>query len=221
MVEMADMEAGEMQGGTPEVSMRKVILSMYVTLDGVMEDPGGAERFEHGGWSIQFFDEDAAKYAFDQLFASDALLLGRVTYQGFADAWPSMTDEEGFADRMNSLPKFVVSKTLEEVEWNNSRLIKENIAEEVSKLKQQPGQDILIYGSGDLVHTLMRHNLIDEYRIWVHPIVLGSGKRLFRGGSDTTVLRLVDTKTFGSGVIVLSYQPARKEAEGQMETGGE
>ncbi len=126
--------------------MRKVVVSTYVTLDGVMEDPGGAEGFEHGGWSMRFFDEDAAKYAFDQLFASDALLLGRVTYQGFAAAWPSMTDEVGFADRMNSLPKFVVSKTLDEVEWNNSRLIKENVAEEVSKLKQQPGQDILMYG---------------------------------------------------------------------------
>src|SRR4051794_2682910 len=123
---------------------------MYVTLDGVTEDPGGAEDFEHGGWSMRVFDEEAAKYAYDQLFASDALLLGRVTYQGFAAAWPSMTDEAGFADRMNSLPKFVVSTTLEEVEWNNSSLIKENVAEEVAKLKQQPGQDILIYGSGEL-----------------------------------------------------------------------
>jgi dihydrofolate reductase len=158
--------------------MRKVIVSEYMTLDGVMEDPGGAEGFKHGGWSFQFWNEEAAKFKFDELFASDALLLGRVTYQGFAKAWPSMTDEEGFADRMNSLPKFVVSTTLEEVEWNNARLIKENIAEEVSKLKQQPGQDILIYGSGELVYTLMQHDLIDEYRLMVHPVVLGSGKRL-------------------------------------------
>jgi dihydrofolate reductase len=122
-----------------------------------------------------------------------------------------MTDEQGFADRMNSLPKFVVSTTLEEVEWNNSTLIKENIPEEVSKLKQQPGQDILIAGSGDLVHTLMQHDLIDEYRIMVHPVVLGSGKRLFRDGSDTKVLRLVDTKTFSSGIVVLSYEPVGKE----------
>lgn len=194
--------------------MRKVIASEYVSLDGVMEDPGGSEEFEHGGWSLQFFDEEAAKYAYDQLFASDALLLGRVTYQAFADAWPSMTDEVGFADRMNSLPKFAVSKTLEEVEWNNSSLIKENVAEEVSKLKQQPGQNILIYGSSELVNTLMQHDLIDEYRLWVHPVVLGSGKRLFRDdGSDTKVLRLVDAKTFGSGVVVLSYQPSGKEVE--------
>ena len=193
--------------------MRKVILSIYVTLDGVMEDPGGAEEFEHGGWSIQFFDQEAAKYAFDQLFASDALLLGRVTYEEFAAAWPSMTDEAGFAERMNSLPKFVVSTTLEEAEWNNSTLIKDNVAEEVSKLKQHPGQDILIYGSGNLVHALMQHHLIDEFRLWVHPIVLGGGKRLFRDGGDTTVLRLVDSKTFRSGVVVLSYQPAGNEVE--------
>ncbi len=195
--------------------MRKVIVSEYVSLDGVMEDPGGAEEFEHGGWHNPFFVEEIGKYKFDELFASDALLLGRVTYQGFAAAWPSMTDEAGFADRMNSLPKFVVSTTLEEpLEWNNSRLIKGNVAEEVSKLKQEPGQDILVYGSGDLVHTLMQHDLIDEYRLMVHPIVVGSGKRLFKDGSDTTVLRLVETKMFGSGVVVLTYQPTAKEAEG-------
>ena len=191
--------------------MRKVIVSEYVTLDGVMEDPGGAEGFEHGGWSFQFWNEEAAKFKFDELFASDALLLGRVTYQGFAKAWPTMKDEGGFADRMNSLPKFVVSTTLKEVEWNNAKLMKGNIAEEVSKLKQQPGQDILIAGSGELVHTLMQHDLIDEYRLMVHPVVLGSGKRLFRDGTGTKVLKLIETKTFSSGVVLLSYQPAGKE----------
>jgi dihydrofolate reductase len=116
---------------------------------------------------------------------------------------------------MNSMPKLVVSKTLEEpLEWNNSRPIKENVAEEVSKLKQQPGQDILMYGSVELMHTLMQHDLIDEYRIWVHPVVLGSGKRLFRDGSDTTTLRLVDTKTTSTGVVILSYQSAGNEGEG-------
>ncbi len=179
--------------------MRKLVVAEYVSLDGVMEEPS---------WTGPYFNEEVAKFQFDLLFASDALLLGRVTYQGFAAAWPSMTDEEGFADRMNSLPKFVVSTTLEEVEWNNSSLIKGNVAEEVSRLKQQPGQDILIYGSGDLVHTLMQHDLIDEYRLMVHPVVLGGGKRLFGEGSDTKALRLVETKTFSSGVVVLSYQPA-------------
>ena len=191
--------------------MRKVVVSEYVTLDGVMEDPGGAEKTKHGGWSFQFWSEEAAKFKFDELFASDALLLGRVTYQGFAAAWPTVTDEAGFADRMNGLPKYVVSTTLEEVTWNNSRLIKGNVAEEVTRLKQQSGQDILVGGSGELVQTLMQHDLVDEYRLMVHPVVVGGGKRLFRDGSDMRVLRLVETKAFSSGVVILSYEPARKE----------
>ncbi len=184
--------------------MRKVIASEYLTLDGVMEEPGK--------WSFQFWSEEAAKFKFDELFASDALLLGRVTYQGFAAAWPTMTDTGEFGERMNSLPKHVVTTTLPELEWNSTP-IKENIAEEVSRLKQQPGQDILIYGSADLIHTLMQHDLIDEYRLMVYPIVLGSGKRLFREGSETKVLKLVETKTFSSGVVVLTYQPAGKEEQ--------
>jgi dihydrofolate reductase len=177
-----------------------------------MEDPGGAEKFEHGGWTLPYWNEEIGKVKFDELFASDALLLGRVTYQGFAAAWPSVTDEAGFADRMNSLPKVVVSTTLEEVEWNNSRLIKGNVAEEVSKLKHEVGQDILIAGSGALVQTLMQHDLIDDYRLLVYPVVLGSGKRLFQDGSKTT-LRLVETKTFRSGVVLLHYQPVGKSGE--------
>ena len=184
--------------------MRKVIVTEFITLDGVVEAP---EK-----WSFPFWNDEIAKFKHDELFASDALLLGRVTYQGFAAAWPSRTDETGFADRMNSLPKFVVSTTLEQVEWNNSRLIKENVAEEVSKLKQQPGQNLLIYGSGALVHTLMQHNLIDEYWLLVYPVVLGSGKRLFKDGSNTT-LKLVETKTFSSGVVLLCYQPDKKESK--------
>ncbi|GAC1434982.1 MAG: dihydrofolate reductase family protein [Ktedonobacteraceae bacterium] len=182
--------------------MRKVIVSEYVTLDGVMENPGG-------GWSFQFWNEEAAKYKYDELFASDALLLGRVTYQGFAAAWPTMTGTGEFGERMNSLPKYVVSTTLSEVTWNNSRLIKENIVEEIAKLKQQPGLDILVGGSADLVHTLLQHDLVDEYKLMVHPIVLGSGKRLFREGSEKKVLRLVETKTFSSGIVILSYQPMK------------
>jgi dihydrofolate reductase len=177
--------------------MRKLVVTEYVTLDGVMEEPGV--------WSFPFFSDDAAKFKYDELFASDALLLGRVTYEGFAKAWPTMTGTGDFGERMNSLPKFVVSTTLDEVAWNNSRLIKENVAEEVAALKQQPGQDILVAGSGVLVHTLMQHDLIDEYRIMLHPIVLGSGKRLFRDGNDTKTLRLVETKPLSSGIVVLSY----------------
>ncbi len=191
--------------------MRKVVVTEYVTLDGVYEDPGGGEGTKHGGWSFQFWSEEAMKYKFDELFASDALLLGRVTYEGFAQAWPTMKDEVGFADRMNSLPKYVVSTTLKELTWNNSHLLKENIAEEVAKLKQQDGKDILVGGSGELVHNLMQHDLIDEYRLMVHPVVLGGGKRLFREGSNKTVLKLVDTKSFSSGIVVLTFQPAGKK----------
>jgi dihydrofolate reductase len=189
--------------------MRKIIVSEYVTLDGVMEDPGGGEKTQHGGWSFQFWNEEAAKYKFDELFASGALLLGRATYEGFAKAWPSMHDEHGFADRMNNLPKYVVSATMKKVEWNNSHLIKGNISEEVSKLKQEAGQDILVAGSSQLVHTLMTHDLIDEYHLMVHPIILGGGKRLFREGTEKEALRLVDTKIFGSGIVVLTYQPKK------------
>jgi len=182
--------------------MRKVVVTMFVSLDSVTEAP---EK-----WSFPFWNDEIAKFKHDELFASDALLLGRVTYQGFAAAWPSRTDETGFADTFNNLPKFVVSATLEKVEWNNSRLIKGNVADEVSKLKQQPGQDIVIHGSGELVRTLMPHNLIDEYRLLVYPVVLGSGKRLFGDGSKAT-LKLAETKTFSSGVVLLRYQPARSE----------
>jgi dihydrofolate reductase len=190
--------------------LRKVIVSMFVSLDGVMEDPGGAEKFEHGGWTIPYWDDEIGKFKLDELFASDALLLGRVTYQGFAAVWPSQNDEAGFADRMNGLPKYVVSTTLQDLEWNNSRLIKGNVAEEVSRLKEQPGQDILIAGSGILVNTLLQDGLIDEYRLLVYPVVLGSGKRLFKEGSITG-LRLVETKTFGSGVVLLTYRPNEQE----------
>jgi dihydrofolate reductase len=193
--------------------VRKVIASEFVSLDGVMEDPS---------WTFQFSSEEQAKFKFDELAASDARLLGRLTYEGFAAAWPNMMEQYTgprraelgkYADMMNGYPKYVVSTTLEVAEWNNSTLIKENVAEEVSRLKQQLGKDVLIFGSGDLVNTLMQHDLIDEYRLMVFPVVVGSGKRLFGDGSDTKTLKLVDTKTFGSGVVVLSYQPAANQEE--------
>ncbi len=183
--------------------MRKVVVSEYVTLDGVMEAPDK--------WSFQFWTDEGASFKFDELFASGALLLGRVTYQGFAAAWPSMKDEEGFADRMNNIPKFVVSTTLEKAEWNNSTLIKGNITEEVVRLKQQPGLDIVVAGSADLVQLLMQHDLIDEYRLIIHPVVVGGGKRLFSALNDKAELKLVDSKTFSSGVVVLTYQPDKKD----------
>jgi dihydrofolate reductase len=183
--------------------MRSVVATEYLTLDGVMEAPNH--------WSFEFWNDEAARYKFDELFASDALLLGRVTYQGFAKAWPSMKDEQGFADRMNSMPKFVVSTTLDSLEWNNSTLIKENVVEEISKLKALPGKDLLLCGSADLMNTLMQNNLIDEYRLMVHPVVVGTGKRLFRDGIDKTALKLVESTTFSSGIVVLFYEPAPKE----------
>jgi len=182
--------------------MRKIIVTDFVTLDGVTEAP---EK-----WSFPFGNDEIAKFKQDELFASDALLLGRVTYQVFAAAWPSRTDEQGFADIMNGLPKYVVSTTLDKVEWNNSTLIKGNVADEVAKLKQQPGQSILIYGSGTLVHALMQHDLLDEHRLLVYPVVLGGGKRLFKDESSAT-LKLVESTAFGSGVVLLRYQPARSE----------
>lgn len=182
--------------------MRKLIVTMFVTLDGVMEAPDK--------WSFPFWSNEIAKFKSEELFSSGALLLGRVTYDGFASAWPTQTDEEGFAERMNSLPKFVVSTTLQNAAWNNSTLIKTNIIEEIIRLKQQPGKDILIYGSGTLVNSLMQQNLIDQYQLLVYPIVLGSGSHLFRDGSKAS-LELVESKAYKSGVNLLVYQPNKKE----------
>ena len=189
--------------------MRKVVAAEYVSVDGVMQDPGGVGEIEQGGWTNPCFNDELAKYQSDQLFDSDALLLGRVTYQGFAAAWPSMEETEGeFAVRMNRLPKYVASTTLTEpLEWN-ATLLKGEVPKEVQKLKQQPGRDILIYGSGELVNTLMRHNLIDEYRLMIFPVLPGGGKPLFRYGHSTTALRLCGTRTTSTGVVLLTYTTA-------------
>jgi dihydrofolate reductase len=187
----------------------RVVVTEFVSLDGVMEDPGGAEDFEHGGWSFKFDrGEEGDKFKLDETLASDALLLGRVTYEGFADAWPSREGE--FADKFNSMPKYVVSTTLEDPEWNNSTVIKGNVAEEVSKLKEQAGGDIVVHGSAQLVNTLMEHDLVDEYRLMVFPVVLGKGKRLFGETGDMESLKLVDSKPVGTdGVLVLTYEPRK------------
>ena len=189
--------------------MRKVVAAEYVSVNGVMQDPGGVGEIEQGGWTNPYFNDELAKYQSDQLFASDALLLGRVTYQGFAAAWPSMEETEGeFAVMMNRLPKYVASTTLTgPLEWN-ATLLKGDVPEEVQKLKQQPGRDILIYGSGELVNTLMRHKLIDEYRLMIFPVLPGGGKPLFRPGHDTTALRLAGTRTTSAGVVLLTYTTA-------------
>jgi dihydrofolate reductase len=187
----------------------RVVAVEYVTVDGVMQDPGGVGEIEHGGWSNRYFDDELGKVQFDQLFASDALLLGRVTFEGFAAAWPSMEETEGdFAVRMNALPKYVASRSLSEpLPWNGT-LLKGDLVEEVAKLKQRPGQDVLIYGSGELVNALHPHGLIDEYTLMVFPVTLGVGKHLFREGTDKSDLRLTDGRTTGMGVAVLTYGTA-------------
>jgi len=197
--------------------MRKLGVFEFVTLDGVMQSPSGPEEdrrggFEHGGWVMPYLNEVTASVGLEGMAASGGLLLGRVTYEVMAAYWPSAPAEDPFAEGINNLPKFVVSTTLQEpLAWNNSRLIKGDIAEEVAKLKQQPEKDLGILGSGELVHTLMQHNLIDEYQLMVFPIVLGNGKRFFRDGGPTTALRLLDTKTTSTGVVILTYKPAQRE----------
>jgi len=194
--------------------MRKVVVGTFLSLDGVMQAPGSPDEdteggFDHGGWQLPYFDEVAGRIMSESFEATEALLLGRVTYQIFAAFWPSAPAEDPFTKIMNSIPKFVVSTTLERAEWNNSRLIKRNIPEEVAELKQQTGSgDLAVVGSGKLAQSLMQHNLIDEYVLLIHPLVLGSGKRLFRDGGPKTPLTLVDTKTTSTGVVILTYRPA-------------
>ena len=191
--------------------MSKLVVSEFVTLDGVMEDPGGSEGFDRGGWAFQFErGPEGDKFKLDEALAAEALLLGRKTYEGFAEAWPSRTDEVGFAEKMNTMPKYVVSTTMDEAGWNNSTVIKGDVAKEVARLKQEPGGNILVYGSGELVKTLMDHDLVDELVLMVFPVVLGSGKRLFQDGVDRTALKLVETKPAGS-VVILTLQRAPDE----------
>jgi dihydrofolate reductase len=187
--------------------MGAIVVSEFVTLDGVMEAPGGEDHPDgKGGWTMRFFDADAGRFKQEELFAADALLLGRVTYEHFAAAWPTMTDDTGFAERMNSLPKFVVSTSLREpLEWN-ATLLEGDVPDAVRALKRRFDRDVLVFGSADLVHTLVRDGLIDEYRVLVFPVILGSGKRLFPDGVDVTDLELVDTKTTSTGAAILTYR---------------
>ena len=193
--------------------MGRIVVTEFVSLDGVMEDPGGSENFAQGGWSFKISRGDEGdRFKLDETFASEALLLGRVTYQGFAEAWPSRDGE--FADKFNSMPKYVVSSTLHEPEWNNSTVLKGDVVKEVGKLKQEQDGDIVVHGSARLVQTLIEHDLVDELRLMVYPVVLGSGKRLFGETSDKKPLRLVDSKVVGDGVSILIYEPASEEASG-------
>jgi dihydrofolate reductase len=178
----------------------KLQVSEFMTLDGVVEDPHL--------WSFDFWNDEAAAYKDAELKASDALLLGRVTYEGFAAAWPGRTDDTGFADKFNSMPKHVATRTLDNLEWTNSHLIEGNVAEGVARLKEQPGQNLIIHGSPTLVRYLADHDLIDEYRLLIYPVVLGMGKQLFSGLPNKKVLKLVESQTFATGVTAQTYEPA-------------
>ena len=178
--------------------MRRVATE-YMSLDGVFEEPGR--------WSGPFFNDEAAQFKFDELRASDALLLGRITYEGFAKAWPTMEGTGEFGEKMNSMPKYVVSSTLDRVEWSGAQLINRDVVDEVRKLKKMPGRDLLLSGSGQLFNLCMNADLIDLYRVMLHPVVLGSGKRLFGAGDRPKALLLTETKRFASGIVVLEYAP--------------
>src|SRR5436853_4448875 len=187
--------------------MGRIVVTEFVSLDGVMEAPGGGESYKHAGWTFDIDrGKEGDKFKLDETLNSEALLLGRVTYEGFAAAWPSRTDE--FAEKMNSMPKYVVSSTLEKAEWNNSTVLRGDVAEEVRKLKEQVDGVILVAGSARLVQTLLEHDLVDELRLMVYPVVLGSGKRLFGETSDKKPLRLTDSRMVGDGVAILTYEPA-------------
>jgi dihydrofolate reductase len=189
--------------------MGKIVVTEFISLDGVIEDPGGSEDFKHGGWSFEFSRGDEGdKFKLDETMESEALLLGRVTYEGFAEAWPSRKDEAGFADKFNSMPKYVVSSTLENPDWNNSTVLKGDVVEEVAGLKERLEGDVVVHGSVQLAQTLIENDLVDELRLMMFPVVLGSGKRLFGETSDKKTLRLADSKAVGDGVALLVYRPA-------------
>ena len=177
----------------------RLVATEYISLDGVFEEPGQ--------WSFPFFNEEAGQFKWQELQASDALLLGRTTYEGFAAAWPTMTDTGEFGERMNSMAKYVVSSTLDELEWSGSRLITGDVVGEIDKLRRTPGADLLLSGSAQLFNALRRQNLIDLYRLMVHPIIVGKGRRLFDEGLDGQTLRLTETRQFGTGIVILEYTP--------------
>ena len=188
--------------------MGKVVVSQFITVDGVVEDPGGAEKdqFDRGGWAFEFARGDEGdKFKLDEVMAADALLLGRRTYEGFAAAWPDRTDEAGFADKFNSMPKYVVSTTLRDPAWNNSHVLDSDLPAEVDRLKNEHSGDLLVNGSITLVHALAEAKLVDEWRLMVFPVVLGKGKRLFPESGPKTPLKLADARTVGDGVQILVY----------------
>jgi dihydrofolate reductase len=192
----------------------RIVVTEFISLDGVIEAPGGGEGYKHAGWSFQISrGEEGDRFKLDEALSAEALLLGRVTYEGFASAWPSRDGE--FADKFNSMPKYVVSSTIKNPEWNNSTAIEgHDVVEEMAKLRRDQEGDIVVHGSAQLVQTLIENDLVDELRLMVYPVVLGSGKRLFGDTTDKKTFRLIDSKMVGDGVAIMVYEPAREDAKG-------
>jgi dihydrofolate reductase len=189
--------------------MGNVVVTEFITLDGVFEDPGGGEDFEHGGWSFKFNrGPEGDKFKLDELMTADVQLFGRVTYEGFAAAWPTRTDDVGFADRINSMPKYVVSSTLETADWQNSTILRDDWPDEVARLRREVDGDILVAGSGRLVRGLLEHDLVDELHLMTFPVALGTGRTLFEGLSKPVTLELSETRPAGEALITI-YQPKR------------
>jgi dihydrofolate reductase len=198
------MHATTTEGRT---EMGRLVVTEYISVDGVVEAPSGTESFERVGWTDDFSrGPEGDAYKFDETMGSDALLLGRVTYEAFAEVWPHFEGE--FADRFNAMPKYVVSSTLDDPEWNNTTVLRGDVVEEVTILKQRHDREVVVHGSPQLVHALIEHDLVDELRLMVYPVVVGAGKRLFADTSSKKNLRLVETRTFDDGVHVLVYRPA-------------
>ena len=185
--------------------MKRIVVTEFMSLDGVFEDPGGAEGFKYGGWTMSYGNDEFMKFKSEELKAADVQLLGRITYEGFAQAWPEYSGDE-FSDKFNAMPKYVISSTLKKAEWNNSHIIKNDFAKEIARLKEEEGKgDILVSGSGQLVNFLLEEQLVEEIRLFVYPVVLGKGKRLFKNTHKR--LKLIESTPFKTGVLALRYEP--------------
>ncbi|HET8568962.1 MAG TPA: dihydrofolate reductase family protein [Candidatus Limnocylindria bacterium] len=206
--------------------MRNLVLNTFVTLDGVMQAPGGRDEdreggFEHGGWSVTYWDELMGETIVEWTLRAGALLLGRKTYEIFVAHWPNVTDEDPVAAKLNSVRKYVASRTLRDVTWNNATLVRGDLADAVRRLKAEPGDEIQVHGSGELIQTLLRHGLVDEIRLWVFPVVLGTGKRLFSDGAVPGALKLVSSRSSSTGVTINTYEAAGAVRYGTFEVDAE